>query len=172
MILEYVSDFQLNGNNIVGGWGEGSLPYENIIFNGTLEENLVINGTALSDGDLDVNETVWFWQIFQCYDKYSIDSEVGLPIGAIVALLSNAFGFGTGQVAAAIISLLSGITVSLSYVDSVSVRISGDLTNLGREDATGYNVPEVIYVRVSKYQYQAPNGQYFKVPVGIYFRCC
>lgn len=171
MILEYISDFQLNGNNIVGGWGEGSPPYENIIFNGTLEENLIINGTALSDGDLDVNETVWFWQIFQCYDVYNVDSEVGLPIGAIIALMSDALGFGTGSVATVIISLLSGIGVSLSYVSSVSARIGGDLTNWGQEDALGYNVPETVYIRVSKYQYQAPNGQYFKVPIGIYFRC-
>jgi len=170
MVLEYLYQFQINGNIIVGGMEDGSPSCENLVFNGTVEENLIISGTALSDGDLDVNEFIHFSQIFPCYDIYNVDSEIGMPIGALVALLSSAFGF-TGPVATAITSFLSGIAASLSYVQSIEARVSGTITNYGQEGNLGYDVYEIIYCRRSKYLYQAPNNQYFKVPISIYFRC-
>lgn len=169
MVLEYLYQFQLNGNMIVGGMGDGSPPCENLIFNGTVEENLIISGTTLSDGDLDVNEFIHFSQIFPCYDIYNVDSEIGMPIGALVALSSSAFGF-TGPVATVVTSFLSGIAASLSYVQSIEAYLGGTITNYGQEDGLGYDVCEIMHCRRSKYLYQAPNNQYFRVPLGIYFR--
>lgn len=170
MVLDYIYDFQISGNIINGGVKDGSPPCESLIFNGTFEENLVISSNVLSDGDLDVDESVQFSDIFNCYDVYDVDSEIGLPIGAIIALLSNALGFGTGQIATVITALLSGIAPSLSNINSATAFIGGNLRNWGQEGTTGYDTYEIIYCRVSKYQYQAPNNQHFKVPVGIYFR--
>ncbi|MEM2939372.1 MAG: hypothetical protein QXU95_03765 [Candidatus Bathyarchaeia archaeon] len=170
MMLDYVYDFQVSGNTINGDVKDGSPPCESLIFGGTVEENLVVSGTVLSDGDLDVDESIQFSQILNCYDVYDVDSEIGLPIGAIIALLSNALGF-TGSVATVITAVLSGIAPSISNIDSANAFILGNLRNWGREGTTGYDTYEIIYCRVSKYQYQAPNNQYFKVPVGIYFRC-
>lgn len=164
-IEDYIYDVQVSGNRYVGGVSSGSSIYESRIFDGSVEERLKIGGTAPADEHLDVGESIFFSYIFPYYDIYQQDCEIGIPIGAIIAALASS------SLPSGVLAFIAGITVSLSYGESASIYISGHLTNLGQYQGVGYNVPEAIYCRVSKFQYQTPTGYKFKVPMGIYFRC-
>lgn len=164
-IREYIYSIQLNGNTIVGGQKSG-LPSQSIMnwfYNGTKEEVLSISGTPLSDGDLDVGEAIAFPQIFNCYDQYNEDFEIGIPIGAMVGAFT---GLPT-----AYLGLISGLAASLCWGQSYTLDINGGLVNLGADSGYGYDIYEMIYMRISKYRYTSDTGYTYKVPAGIYFRC-
>jgi len=168
MLQSYVYAFQANGVYIAGGVGEGAPPYEDIIFVGTNKTQLVIPDTVLSDGDLDVGENIMLQQIINWSDIYNVDLEVPIPVGAIAAA---ALSVKIPGIAGPIISTLSGIGVTIGYVDVGNARVTGNLLNEGKRGNNGYNVPEIVYYRISKYLYKAGPGRFFRVPVGIYFIC-
>jgi len=159
---DYVKDIQVSGSKIVGGIRQGFPAYMSKILDGSQEEKCIIPGTVLSDGDLDVDEYIQFSEVFDWYDTYNQDFEIGIPVGAI---LSYYFGIG-GTVG----SFLNRLAVTLSSGHSASIFVEGVLKNLGQEAGSGYDVYEDIYIQISKYRYAAPQGT-FKVPVGVYFRC-
>jgi len=77
---DYIYSLQLDGNRIVGGVKEG-LPSSSIMewfYEGTEEEWL---------DTLHVKEKIYFEEIFDAYDEYNQDFEIGIPIGAMVAAL-------------------------------------------------------------------------------------
>ena len=164
-IKEYIYSLQLDGNHIVGGYKDG-LPSQNIMdwfYDGTEEEHLYIQGTSLSDGDLNVGEIIYFEDIINCYDQYNEDFEIGIPVGALVAALA---GFS-----APYSTLLSPLMISMGWGQSYTIDLNGILENKGRYLGHGYNIFEAIYIRVSKYRYTSESGYTFKVPAGIYFKC-
>ncbi|MHA1628199.1 MAG: hypothetical protein ACTSW6_03925, partial [Candidatus Baldrarchaeia archaeon] len=130
-------------------------------YDGTTEENPYIPDTSLSDGKLDVGESIAFSEIFNYYDVYENDFEIGIPVGSLVAQFAGLPSF--------IEPVVKGLCVSLSWGESATRYVNGGLQNHGDYPA-GYDIWERIYVRVSKYQYTYGNYE-FKVPAGIYFRC-
>jgi len=59
-IEDYIYDVQVSENRYVGGVSSGSPIYESQIFNGSVEERLKIEDTALADGYLGVGESIFF----------------------------------------------------------------------------------------------------------------
>jgi hypothetical protein len=159
---DYVKDIQVSGSDIVGGVKQGFPAYMSKILDGSEEENCIIPGTVLSDGDLDVDELIKLSNIFDWYDTYDQDFEIGIPVGAV---LSGLFGIG-----GAVGSFMNRLAVTFSSGHSASIFVEGGLKNLGQESGSGSDVSEIIYIWISKYRYAAPQGV-FKVPVGVYFRC-
>ncbi|MHA1628034.1 MAG: hypothetical protein ACTSW6_03080, partial [Candidatus Baldrarchaeia archaeon] len=131
-------------------------------YDGTTEESPYISGTDLSDGKLDVGEWVTLGQIFNYYDVYENDFEIGIPVGSLAAQFAGLPSF--------IEPVVKGLCISLSWGETATRYVNGVLQNYGREGSVGYDIWEQIYVRVSKYQYTYGNYE-FKVPAGIYFRC-
>ncbi len=162
-IEELVIDVSIesNGEAIEHGTESGEPPYTDKLFNGTIEEQLIIPDTALSDGVLDANETISLRKIIKWFDKYDQNFEIGLPVGAIIATLHP------------IATPLAGLTVSLSMDTSSKISIFGAIKNAGSLGGTvskTYNVPVPIFVRISKFKYSTGDHT-FNVPVGIWFRC-
>ncbi|MEM1545746.1 MAG: hypothetical protein QXY40_07150 [Candidatus Methanomethylicia archaeon] len=159
---DYVKDIQTSGSQIIGGVKQGLPACINEILDGSQEEQCIISNTVLSDGDLDVNELIYLGQIFDWYDVYDQDFEIGIPVGAI---LSYYFG-----ISGAVKAFMNRLTVTFSSGHSAAIFIVGWLENLGQEQGSGYNIYELTYIRISKYRYAAPQGT-FKVPTGVYFKC-
>ncbi|MEM2342116.1 MAG: hypothetical protein QXX94_06225 [Candidatus Bathyarchaeia archaeon] len=113
---------------------------------------------------LDVSEVIQFNEIFNWYDNYNVDFEVGVPVGATASA-------ALGNLPAIALQIICGICVSISYINSAEPFIGDHLENRGRRPVGGYDVPETIYVRVSKLNYTTLTGYIFKVPMGIYFTC-
>ena len=162
-IEELVIDVSIesDGEAIEHGTESGEPPYTDKLFNGTIEEQLIIPDTVLSDGVLDANETISLRKIIKWFDKYDQNFEIGLPIGAIIATLHP------------IATPLAGLTVSLSMDTSSKISIFGAIKNAGSLGGTvskTYNVPVPIFVRISKFKYSTGDHT-FNVPVGIWFRC-
>ena len=136
-------------------------------YNGTKEEKLILsNSVYLDDGVLDVGEYVQFGEIFKNYDEYSVNFEIGLPIGAIIAYILVSANPALTPFA----MVISGLLVSLSYGYSASIYVDGKLRNCGATEAGEYDVPVYVYMRISKYKYLAPGGYTFKVPAGVMFK--
>jgi len=162
-IEELVIDVSIesDGEAIEHGTESGEPPYTDKLFNGTIEEQLIIPDTVLSDGVLDANETISLRKIIKWFDKYDQNFEIGLPIGAIIATLHP------------IATPLAELTVSLSMDTSSKISIFGAIKNAGSLGSTvskTYNVPVPIFVRISKFKYSTGDHT-FNVPVGIWFRC-
>ncbi|MEZ0290877.1 MAG: hypothetical protein ABWJ42_07310, partial [Sulfolobales archaeon] len=179
-VIAVVEDVLVSGSTILGGESSG-LPHPAIMdlfFRGTNETLLQVPGTLTSDGDLDVGEYIAFGQIFEYYDTCGSDIiskfKVGIPVGSLVALaVCSALGIPTGGKACAVaMAFVAAFQLSLGVV-------TGGLENLGEDLGRGYNVHEVVYIRLSSYNYQVPppwrcfwcSPCVYKVPAGIYFRC-
>jgi len=167
-VLTYLSDILVWGSTIVGGFERG-LPHSTIMesfFGGTDEVQLVVPGTYLSDGVLLPGEYIALPQILEYYDTCGADFEVGVPVGAMLALAScEALGLGLGTPACiALLAFAGAFQVSLGYA-------SPSISNNG-----GPGV--VVYMRVSRYSYvyQPPwcPGYWcyceYRVPAGVYLR--
>ncbi|RLG83213.1 MAG: hypothetical protein DRO40_05295 [Thermoprotei archaeon] len=177
-----ITDILTEGNGIVGGENYG-LPAEDIMYNfydGTYEVRLEIDGTALDNGYLDPGESIAFEQIFQYCDTCGADFEVGIPVGAFAAIaICAALGLPTGGLSCTTaVAFASAFAITIS-AEGPSVYISGGAENEGDDpDYPGdYNVYEVVYVRISSYQYKVDppwwcfwcGPCYYNVPAGIYF---
>ncbi len=159
-IESYVYDVQVSGTTIIGGVEARQPPYASRIFDGSREIRPYISGTELSDGMLSVKESVYFSKIFDWFDIYDQDFEVGLPLGAIaVVTAANLAGLP-----ASAISFISGITASIIFV-------SGHLENFGQFHNIGANVVEHVYIRISRFKFKDTLGRLFDVPMGVWFRC-
>ncbi|MEZ0394159.1 MAG: hypothetical protein ABWK00_03835 [Desulfurococcaceae archaeon] len=179
--IAVVEDLLVSGSTILGGKSSG-LPHPAIMdlfFGGTNETLLQIPGTLASDGDLDAGEFIAFEQIFKYYDTCGSDFEVGIPVGSLVALaICSALGIPTGGTACAV-AMAFGAAFQLSLGVEGSAMVTGGLENLGEHLGRGYNVSEVVYIKLSKYNYQVPPPWWcfwcspcvYRVPAGIYFRC-
>ncbi len=162
-MVDKILSVYTDGYEIKGGINSGLPSCIDWFFDGTNEENPEIPGTSLSDGRLDLGESIAFAALFPYYDQYGADFEIGIPVGALAAAALSS------TPAAFMAPVISGLAVSLSVGLSASIYVGGGLQNNGN-DPVGYNIWERIYVRVSKYKYSY--GSYlFKVPVGLYFRC-
>ncbi|MFN3268915.1 MAG: hypothetical protein ACK416_06630, partial [Zestosphaera sp.] len=178
-----IGDVLTSGLTIVGD-REWELPHSELMkmfFNGTEMKKLVIPDTSLADGDLDPGESVALEHIFKYFDKCPHDFEIGIPAGSIAALvMCGALGLPTGGSAClAAIAFASAFQLSLSAEGS-SIYVTGGIDNYGDYPGISgdYNVPEIVYVAVSKYQYKVDppwwcfwcSPCYFNVPAGIYFK--
>ena len=144
--------------------GEGEESIMDWFYEGTKEEVLVIPNSNVSDGDLDVNEDVQLGEIFDNFDVYEQNFEIGIPVGALVATLAGWPTF--------LEILASGLVVSLSYSTKSTLFVGGDLYNDGKGDfGAAYDVPVVVYIMLSKYRYLASATEYYDVPAGVMFKC-
>ena len=156
-----IVNVHLSGVNIEGGTKNGLPECIDEFYDGTTEENPYIPDTSLSDGKLDVGESIAFSEIFNYYDVYENDFEIGIPVGSLAAQFAGLPSF--------IEPVVKGLCISLSWGETATRYVNGGLQNHGDYPA-GYDIWERIYVRVSKYQYTYGNYE-FKVPAGIYFGC-
>jgi len=156
-----IVNVHVSGIETIGGQKNGLPECIDEFYDGTTEKNPYIPDTSLSDGKLDVGESIAFSEIFNYYDIYENDFEIGIPVGSLVAQFAGLPSF--------IEPVVKGLCVSLSWGESATRYVNGGLQNHGDYPA-GYDIWERIYVRVSKYQYTYGNYE-FKVPAGIYFRC-
>ena len=173
-----IGDMIASGSTILGGMNRG-LPHSelmNTLFSGTNEARLSIPGTFLEDGDLDPGEYVELRQIFRYFDTCGDDFEIGIPAGAIAALgICAALGLQTGSTACTVaVAFASTFQLSIS-AEGASIHISGNVVNHGDHPYVDgdYNVFEIVYARISKYQYKKDTifgTCYFNVPAGIHFR--
>lgn len=181
-IRSYVTDFLVNGQEIVGGVEQGMPPtiVYDLLHNddSSTTEPLTIPGTALNDGILDVGESIAYASIFKYYDTCSNGFEVSVPAGLLAAGVCSAL---TGGACAPFATLLAAIPISLELnPGSTSISVHGGLRNCGDgtacyiQGSNGYNTYEVIYARVSKLKYRVDywTGGYceYNVPVSMYFR--
>lgn len=170
-IEHYIQDVWIIGNTIQGGYEEGLPPQEVMdwILNDTLtyEQKIQISGTPTSDGDLDVDETIAFTQIFDWLDTCNADFEVGIPIGSLLAAAATFTGHPY------LAAVLSGISTTLSYGESYTIFVMGGLKNFGAEAGGGIDIYEELYLRMSQFQYKHQvwfTTCYYNVPVAIYIR--
>jgi hypothetical protein len=96
---------------------QGFPAYISKILDGGEEEDYIIPGTVLSDGKLDVDELIKLSNIFDWYDTYDQDFEIGIPVGAV---LSGLFGIG-GTVG----SFMNRLAVTFSSGHSASIFVEG-----------------------------------------------
>jgi hypothetical protein len=180
-IRTYISSVYIVGSTIQGGW-EGGWPHSyimNSFFNGTNLTQLFIPDTPLSDGDLDVNESITIEQITQYCDSCGGGFEIGVPVGSMGAIaLCSAFGYEPATPACIALATVAGAFQASLGFEGASIYISGGLENKGRYNGIGYNIYENVTMAISRYQYYQPppwwcpwcSGCYYNVPAGIYFR--
>jgi len=140
---------------------------------------LSIPGTPLDDGKLDVNESITLQQIIQHFDSCGSGFRVGVPAGAMLALgACIALGLPTaGKACIAMMAVAGAFHVSLA-LEGGSIRISGNIQNLGNHTGNEHNIHEFIDIAISGYQYARPPPWwcpncgycYYNVPAGIYIR--
>ncbi len=169
----YISDVMLNGSYIQGGSQDG-WPHSVIMdsfFNGTSLQRLILSGGALSNGYLDVNETLVLFEVTSFYDVCGSDFEIGLPVGSVLAMgACYAIGLGVGTPACQVARAFAGAFMVPMRYDGGFVFISGTLANYGRIGDVGSDKPEAIYVAISRYTYKQSSCSY-NVPAGLYFKC-
>ena len=56
----------------------------------------------------------------------------------------------------------------MSYEKGADICVDGFVRNMAAQFPSDYNVPEVVYVAVSKYKYRFDSDT-LRVPLGIYF---
>ncbi len=181
-VRSYVTDFLVNGQDLVGGVKQGMPPtiVYDLLYDDSSTTDLIIIPTdpALNDGDLDVGESVAYAEIFNYYDSCNNGFEVSVPAGLLAAGVCSAL---TGGACAPFATLLAAIPISLELnPGSTSISVHGGLRNCGDgtacyiQGSNGYNTYEVIYTRVSKLKYRVDywTGGYceYNVPVSMYFR--
>jgi hypothetical protein len=181
-VYSLITDVWVIGSTIQGG-RESGLPHQiimNNFYSGTnYTGRLYISDTSLADGKLDPGETIAFEQIFKYYDTCGGDFEIGIPLGAIAAIgICAGLGLPTGGTACMVATAFaSSFQLSLSFKGS-TIYITGGLMNEGQYYGVGYNVPEYITMRISRYKYYVPPPWWcfwcspceYKVPAGIYFK--
>jgi len=139
------------------------------LYNGTMKEKLIIRGTALEDGKLDVQEMIFLEEILDYYDSYDVDFEIGIPVGAEIAWLMTKIDKKYETYAA----LISGLVVSLCHGDTAFDFVRGHLENGGGVKELNYtqNVSVYVFARISKYRYIATGSYTYKALVGVVFEC-
>ena len=168
----YIADIYTSGSTIMHGSSFG-LPNEilNFFYGGVKKQWLIVPNTALADGMLDPGEDVQFSQIFPYFDKCGADFEIGIPVGAIAATALSALT-KSPQLALPM-SIMSSIEATLS-AQGASIYIIGNIKNYGDHPGVpnDYNVPELIYIAVGRYNYTATDifGRTcaYSVPAGLY----
>ncbi|MEM0203940.1 MAG: hypothetical protein QXO16_08680 [Archaeoglobaceae archaeon] len=180
-VENFITHVLTSGTGIVGG-GNIGLPQSELmqtLFNGVEMNKLQISGTSLEDGKLDPGESIALEQIVQYFDTCGADFEVGIPAGSLAALsICAVLGLPAGGTACAVaVAFSSAFQLSLSIQGSM--YITGGLVNHGEFNGRGYNVPEDVYMAISRYQYKVDppwwcfwcTPCYYRVPAGIYFQC-
>ncbi|MGC8975757.1 MAG: hypothetical protein ACP5KB_06155, partial [Thermoprotei archaeon] len=175
----FITDVLIYGTTIQGG-DESGLPHPAIMenfYSGTNVTRPYISGTPLDDGDLDPGESVALQQIIRHYDACGSGFEVGVPVGALAAIVvCSALGLG-GPACGVAVAFASAFEVSLDF-EPQSIYIAGVLQNHGARGGIGYNVTEYVDTRISRYKYQQPPPWWcpwcppcrYDVPAGIYFK--
>ncbi len=182
-IRTYIGDFLVNGTRIVGGAKQGWPPtiVYSLLYNdnsSNLQQITIPDDPQLSDGDLDVGETIAYVGLFDYYDTCGSGFEVSVPTGLIAA---GACLVLSGGSCAPFAALLASIPISLEVnPGDTTISVHGGLKNCGDgaacgiQGSNGYNVAEMLYNRVSKLKYRVYywTGEYceFNVPVSMYFR--
>ncbi|MFN3804777.1 MAG: hypothetical protein ACK4SY_06950 [Pyrobaculum sp.] len=158
-------------NGVIQGGLQRGLPDSRIMdrfFEGGELTLLQIPNSALADGKLDPGESINSSKIFPHFNKCGTDYEVTIPVGAIAALLLCTKLSG-GTATPACYAFLSNIGVTLSH-QGPTIFVDIKLTNEGAVGGIGYNVPEYVYMAVSKYYYYGSDSCTYKVPVATYFQ--
>ncbi|WP_440059719.1 hypothetical protein ACSU1N_00750 [Thermogladius sp. 4427co] len=178
-VESFITDILVSGREIKGGSMNG-LPHQiimNNFYNSTNSTRLIVPGTSLADGKLDVNESFALGNMFQYYDTCGSGFEVGTSMAPIAAAVCAMLGLPTGGAAcAAAVAFASAFQVSLD-LEGGSIYVDGGFANCGNHTGRGYNVPEYVYTRVSIYQYETPPPWWcptcspckYTVPAGLYF---
>jgi hypothetical protein len=112
--------------------------------------------------------------IFRSIDTCDADVEIGIPVGAIVAvlgcMLAEPLGITcTSASATTLTAFLSGLGVDINMEGS-SMFIYGSICNQGACTDSTYNVPEHVYIALSNIQYVAQGSCTYRIPIGIYVR--
>ncbi|ABM81177.1 hypothetical protein Hbut_1349 [Hyperthermus butylicus DSM 5456] len=169
--MAVITNVKSDGLYISGSVGFG-LPPEtimNALLSGTESNIVFISNTPLADGDLDPGEFVDLRDIFRSYDTCGADFEIGIPIGAMLAVPAcAALGLPTGGAAcAALTAFMSSFAVTIS-AESPSVTVYGNIGNLGDTPSieNDVNVFEYVYMAESRYKYVYGDCEY-NVPVGM-----
>ncbi len=163
-----ISDVLVSNGLIESGKSYG-LPSDSLMsyfFAGTEEVGIL---------NLSPGESVPLNHVFQSFDKCGADFEIGIPVGAMIAVAASVLFPISAPVAAG----LSGFQISVSAV-SASIRITGGIENEGDDPdyAGDHDAVEIVYVRISKFRYKVDppwwcfwcSTCYYDVPAGIYFR--
>jgi hypothetical protein len=179
-VRSLVTDMLVSGTTILGGEERG-LPHPVIMdsfYKGTNLTALSVPGTLISDGKLDPGESVALQQIIEHYDTCGSGFEVGISMALLARAVCAALGIPTGGTACTVaIAFAAAFAASLEY-EPPNVYIDGGLKNHGNSEGIGYNVPEYVYMRISRYKYEKPPGWQcfwcspctYDAPAGLYFR--
>lgn len=170
----FVSNVLTSGMMIQGGV-ENGLPHEkvtDILFKATSWHPLFIPGTPLEDGELDVDEAIPISLILQHFDKCS-RFEIAAPVGALLALAACSILDLNTPACEALLVFLGAFVANIE--DEGTSYIGGGLSNHGRESDDGYDVPEILYVRVSNLKHRTQSTWWcfwcsceFNAPLGLY----
>lgn len=112
---------------------------------------------------------------FSKIDTCSADMEIGIPVGAIAALigctiLAGSLGITcTSATATVLATFLSGLGVDVN-VEGASMYVAYSVCNRGASSISVFNVPEDIYAAFSSIQYVAQGSYSYHIPIGIYVR--
>jgi hypothetical protein len=116
------------------GWSHSIIM--DILFNGTSLQRLILSGGALSNGYLDVNETLGLFEVTSLYDVCGSDFEIGLPVEPTPSM-GACFATWLG------VGFCGAFTASMRY-EGGFIFISGALANCGRIGDAGSDKPEAI----------------------------
>ncbi|WP_232462916.1 hypothetical protein [Thermococcus sp. P6] len=150
-IQEGFNGVKTEGDRIVGGSAD-DLPDPGIM-------EPLLSGTQMSYATtLGVNDSEpLFRLISDASGSCSVDFGIGAPVGALAVALSGG----------AVPPWAAGLSAGIHYASSTSFEVYGGMQNYGEWSGTGENVPESIYMGVSRYTYHVGACD-TKVPVGIY----
>jgi len=132
--------------------------------------SFIFRGTSSSNATkLNVGEEITLADIIGKYGPSYIFG-IGIPVGSIAAYFINAIASSANP---ALLEFVSAFSVGITQSTPMGIEggLEGRIRNYGSvagKVSVGYDVPVVVYVRVSSYEYVM--GSYrFKVPIGIYF---
>jgi len=164
----YVQDISVNGVIIEGGVEDGLPPQEVMdwIFDSdvTYSRKIQISGTPTEDGDLDPGEALPIMVITSWVDTCNADFEISLGLGVLLAK-------GVAVKFPHMGSVVAGISASASQ--QATYYVMGGIENLGHTSSGGYDVFEILYLRMSNFQYRQFVGIqtcYYNVPVAMYIK--
>lgn len=171
VVEAFITSILVSGTTIQGG-SELGLPHSIIMqnfYNGTNATIPFIPETPLSDGDLDPGESIALERVFSYYDTCGSGFEVGISLAPLATAVCTALSLSPASPACTIaVAFTSAFHISLDH-EPPEIYISGVLKNHGQLSGRGYNIYEIVYMRISRYKYKYGTCE-FSVPAGIYFR--
>jgi hypothetical protein len=168
-VRAYMAYVWLTSSEINGG-AIGTKPPDSIMNN--LSSGITMQFVKTLQPPSSSLDCIQLENIFRGIDTCGADVEIGIPVGAIVAVLGCMLAEPLGITSASatiLIAFLSGLGVDINMEGS-SMFIYGSICNQGACSSSTYNVPEYVYIALSNIQYVAQGSCTYRIPIGIYVR--